>query len=99
MNRSEPPLATLRSPGSRLRSRLFFIGKDSHGNWVVQDRRHTCGGLFANRKDALKFALFENGNRPKAVVMVADVLEMDMSEAADTAHRQARNGYHARRAA
>ena len=99
MNRSEPPPAVLGSPASRLRSRLFFMGKDSQGNWVVQDRQHTCGGLFANRKDALKFALFENGNRPQAVVMVTDVLELDMSQAADTAHRQARDPYHARRAA
>jgi len=82
-----------------LRSRLFFIGKDSHGNWVVQDRRHTCGGFFANRRDALKFALFENGNRPQAVVMVTDTLELDMSEANGTAHQQAHNAHQTRRAA
>jgi hypothetical protein len=32
-----------------------------------------------NRTEALKFALFENGNRPQAVIMVPGVLELDMS--------------------
>jgi hypothetical protein len=77
MGQSKPP-----SPGSRSRSPLFFIGKDSHGNWVVQDQHHLCGGLFVNRTQALKFALFENGNRPQAVVMVPGILELDMTASA-----------------
>ena len=61
------------------RSHLFFIGKDSRGHWVVQDQRHLYGGLFADRAEALRYALFENGNRPQAVVMVPGVFELDMS--------------------
>jgi hypothetical protein len=49
-----------------LESPLFLVGKDSHGNWVARD-------------EALKFARAENGNRPQAIVMVDDVLELDMS--------------------
>jgi hypothetical protein len=56
----------------------FFIGRDSHGSWVVQDDRGLRGGLFADRTQALRFALFENGNRPQAVVMVPGVFELDM---------------------
>jgi hypothetical protein len=56
-----------------------MIGKDSRGNWVVQDQQAICGGLFVNRTEALKFAMFENGNRPQAVIMVPGVLELDMS--------------------
>jgi hypothetical protein len=74
MARSEPP-----SPRSSSLSRLFRIGKDSHGRWVVQDQQGLCGGLFVNRAEALKFAMCENGNRPQAVIMVPDVLELDMS--------------------
>ena len=74
MGQSEPPPAKPRQD-----SPLFFIGRDSNGNWVVQDQRGACGGLFVNRKEALKFALFENGNRPQAVVMVAAGLELNMS--------------------
>jgi hypothetical protein len=39
--------------------------------------------LFANRADALKFAMFENGNCPQAVIMVPGILELDMSNKPD----------------
>src|SRR5262245_6115660 len=58
---------------------LFLIGKDSRGRWVAQDRNGLRGGLFVSRADALKFALFENGNRPEAVIPAIGVLELDMS--------------------
>ena len=60
-------------------SSLFLIGKDSHGNWVVQDQNGRCGGLFVGQADALKFALAENGNRPQAVITVPGILELDMN--------------------
>jgi hypothetical protein len=66
-----------REPHSR--SYLFFMGKDSHNNWVVQDQQHRCGGLFVARAEALRFALFENGYRPEGVVMVPGIFELDMS--------------------
>jgi hypothetical protein len=56
---------------------LFLIGKDSRGNWVVQDKRGLRGGLFVNRAAALKFALFENGDRPELVITVPGVFELD----------------------
>jgi hypothetical protein len=62
-----------------LESPLFLVGKDSHGNWVARDQSGLCGGLFVGRDEALKFARAENGNRPQAIVMVDDVLELDMS--------------------
>jgi hypothetical protein len=62
-----------------LESPLFLVGKDSHGNWVARDQSGLCGGLFVGRDEALKFARAENGNRPQAVVVVDDVLELDMS--------------------
>jgi hypothetical protein len=60
------------------RSLLFRIGKDSRGNWVVQDQSGRYGGLFVSRAEALKFAMFESGN-PQAVIMVPGVFELDMS--------------------
>jgi hypothetical protein len=82
IEQAEPP-----STKSCTRPLLFFIGKDSRGNWVVQDQRHLCGGLFVDRAEALKFALFENGNRPQAVVMVPGVFELDMSGKASVVHQ------------
>ncbi len=74
MRQTEPP--SIR-PCSN--STTFRIGKDSRGNWVVQDEQGIYGGLFVNRVEALKFAMFENGNRPQAVVMVPGVFELDMN--------------------
>jgi len=83
------------------RSSLFLMGQDAHGNWVVQDQRGMCGGLFADRVTALRFAMYENGNRPQAVVMVPGVFELDMKRGADNVHRLPRNSglQHNRRAA
>ena len=66
-------------PPSACRAKSFRIGRNSRGNWVVQDQSGLCGGLFVDRAEALKFAMFENGNRPQAVIMVPGILELDMS--------------------
>jgi len=71
MDKGEPP--------STCRAKSFRIGRNSRGNWVVQDQSGLCGGLFVDRAEALKFAMFENGNRPQAVIMVPGILELDMS--------------------
>jgi hypothetical protein len=62
----------------------FQIGRDSRGNWVVQDDQGLCGGLFIDRIQALRFAMLENGTRPQAVVIVPGVLELDMNRKAPT---------------
>ena len=80
MKHVEPP-----SPEPSTRIPLFMIGKDSRGNWVVQDNQGSRGGLFVNRAEALKFAMFENGNRPQAVIMVPGIFELDMSRKAGPA--------------
>lgn len=59
----------------------FQIGRDSRGNWVVQDDRGLCGGLFIDRAQALRFAMLENGGRPQAVIMVPGVFELDVNKA------------------
>jgi hypothetical protein len=71
MTKGEPPSASYSS--------LFMVGKDSRSNWVVQDKKGLRGGLFVNRTQALNFAMFENGHRPQAVIMVPEVLELDLS--------------------
>jgi hypothetical protein len=86
MNQAEPP-----SPRSASDAGLFRVGKDSHGHWVVQDQQGLRGGLFVGRAEALKFAMFENGNRPQAVIMVPGVLELDMVAEPRAARHQAAN--------
>jgi hypothetical protein len=83
MDREGEPLSTDRAKS------LFRIGRNSRGNWVVQDQSGLCGGMFVNRTEAVKFAMFENGNRPQAVIMVPGILELDMRgkpHAASTSH-------------
>ena len=71
-DKGEPP-STARAKS------LFRVGRNSRGNWVVQDQSGLCGGMFVNRTEAVKFAMFENGNRPQAVIMVPGILYLDMS--------------------
>ena len=73
MGQLEPP-----SRRAAALSRMFHIGRNSCGNWVVKDQKGLCGGLFVDRAEALKFAMFENGNRPQAVIMVPGILELDI---------------------
>jgi hypothetical protein len=73
MKHAKPP-----STASCSTTSIFLIGRNSRGNWVVLDQQGIRGGLFVDRSEALKFAMFENGNRPQAVVMVPGVLELDM---------------------
>jgi hypothetical protein len=77
MNKDEPPSSA---------ASLFQIGKDRHGHWVVQDQEGLRGGLFVGRAEALKFAMFENGNRPQAVIMVPGILELDLDRPRRDAH-------------
>jgi hypothetical protein len=59
---------------------LYLVGRDRRGHWVVRDQRGLHGGLFVNRAQALKFARFESGNRPQAIVMVPGVLELNATD-------------------
>jgi hypothetical protein len=66
-------------PPSCLLPPIFMIGRDSRGNWVAQEKSGGRGGLFINRAEALKYAKFESGDYPHAVVMVSGPLELDTS--------------------
>ncbi len=76
---AEPP-----STEPAARTHLFMIGRNSRGNWVVRDQSGLRGGLFIDRAEALRFALFENGRRPQAVLMVPGILELDLDQRART---------------
>jgi hypothetical protein len=75
MKQAEPP-----SLSAVARAPMFRVGRDSQGHWVVQDQQGLRGGLFVDRAEALKFAMFENGNRPQAVIMVPGLLELEIGD-------------------
>ena len=67
----EPP------PSCSAASAIVLIGKNSRGKWVAQEQNGLFGGLFVSRKDAVKYALFENGRHPETIVDVREI-ELDM---------------------
>jgi len=44
--------------------------------------------LFVSRAEAIRFAMFESGRRPQAVIMVPGIIELDMTRSADRPEQQ-----------
>ena len=65
-------------PSCRSASTIIFIGRNSRGNWVAQEQSGRYGGLFVNRAQAFKYALFENGRHPETIVELSREIELDM---------------------
>jgi hypothetical protein len=61
-------------------STIVFIGKNKCGQWVAQEQSGLYGGLFVNRAQAVKYALFENGHHPETIVELSREIELDMSD-------------------
>jgi hypothetical protein len=66
-------------PSCSSASTIVFIGKNHRGNWVAQEQNGLYGGLFVNRAQALKYALFENGHHPETIIELSREIELDMS--------------------
>lgn len=69
MEQTEPPSSS---------STIVLIGKNSRGGWVAQEQNGLYGGLFINRAEAVRYALFENGHHPEFIVAAPSPLELDM---------------------
>ena len=65
-------------PSCSSASTIVFIGKNSRGNWVAQEQNGLYGGLFVNRAQAVKYALFENGHHPETIIELPREIELDM---------------------
>ena len=59
-------------------SQIVFIGRDKGGHWVAREQNGLYGGLFINRAQAIKYALFENGHHPERIVELSREIELDM---------------------
>ena len=58
-------------------STIVFIGRNKRGSWVAQEQNGFFGGLFVNRAQAIKYALFENGYRRETIVELSGEIELD----------------------
>jgi hypothetical protein len=70
-------MQTLEEPPS-CTTNVVIIGRNSKGNWVAQEQNGLFGGLFVNRAQAVKYALFENGHHLETIVLTANIIELDM---------------------
>ena len=60
-------------------STIVFIGRNRKGNWVAREQNGLFGGLFVSRAQAVKYALFENGNHPETIVDLPHEIEVDFT--------------------
>jgi hypothetical protein len=79
----EPPSC---SPAA---STIVFIGQNSCGQWVAQEQSGLYGGLFINRAQAVKYALFENGNHPETIVELSRKIELELGATSFSTRRSA----------
>ena len=70
-------------------SQIVFIGRDKGGRWVAQEQNGLYGGLFVNRAQAVKYALFENGNHPETIVELSRKIELEPGATSLLARRTA----------
>lgn len=67
-------------PSYSAASTIVFIGRNRRGQWVAQEQNGLYGGLFVNRTQALKYALFENGHHPETIVELSREIELNMHD-------------------
>jgi len=56
---------------------VVLIGRNRRGSWIVREQNGLFGGLFVNRAEAIKYALFENGRHPETIIELASEIELD----------------------
>ncbi|HEV7635079.1 MAG TPA: hypothetical protein VGO54_06550 [Bradyrhizobium sp.] len=84
-------------PSCSSASSVVFIGRNKRGNWVAQHQNGLYGGLFIDRAQAIKYALFENGHHPETIVELSHEIELDTDATLPSSDRVPASG--ARRAA
>ena len=67
-------------PSRSAASTIVFIGRNRRGQWVAQEQNGLYGGLFVNRAQALKYALFENGHHAETIIELSREIELDMRD-------------------
>lgn len=67
-------------PSCSTASTIVFIGRNRSGQWVAQEQNGLYGGLFVNRAQAVKFALFENNHHLETIIELP-LVELDIGGA------------------
>jgi hypothetical protein len=72
------PVKLVEPPSCSSPSTIVFIGQNCRGQWVAQQQNGLYGGLFVSRAQAIKYALFENGQHRETIVELPRQIELDM---------------------
>lgn len=75
-------------PSCSSASSIVFVGRNRRGQWVAQEQNGLYGGLFVNRAQAMKYALFENGHHRETIVELSREFELDMNASSSAAPSQ-----------
>ncbi|WP_298876968.1 hypothetical protein [uncultured Bradyrhizobium sp.] len=70
-------------------SSIVFIGQNRRGQWIAQQQHGLYGGLFVSRAQAVKYALFENGQHPETIVELSREIELEMGKSPGVSQRAA----------
>jgi hypothetical protein len=62
---------------AKLNEPIFLLGQNGQGQWVVRELHGLMEGLFADRKDAIRFMFDESGARTPSIIPINGPLEMD----------------------
>ena len=54
----------------------FVLGRDRGGHWIVQEAHGLCGGLFASKDAAIRYARSECAERAGSVSESAEAIEL-----------------------
>ena len=58
-------------------SNVVLVGRNRRGNWIAREQNGLFGGLFVNRAEAIKYALFETGRHPETIIELSREIELD----------------------
>jgi hypothetical protein len=85
LTRGNTNVKLVEPPSCSAPSAIVFIGKNRRGNWIAQQQNGLYGGLFVNRAQAVKYALFENGGHPETIIELSREIELEMDKLAYSA--------------
>jgi len=57
----------------------FVLGRDHEGHWVVRESHGLCGGLFASKDDAIRYARSEGAAETNTIRIMSEDEEIDFS--------------------
>jgi hypothetical protein len=69
----EPPTPEIAQTNDPLH---FIVGQDCRGNWVVIETHGLYGGVFCDKRSALRFAKSESADRPSKLELTSQTLHL-----------------------